>query len=515
MRSAIPHRLGVIHRDIKPANVIMLDRRRRQGRRFRHRPHRVVEHDAGGDGDGHAELHVAGADHGTARRRAVGSLLRRRHPVPVPDRRASVQPARRPPTMHKVLEEDPLPPSRFNVQVPGAMDAVVRKALAKRPDERYQTAEEFAAALRAAAQTTQTQTATTDAAVLAARGRRRVIAPANATSTSGPRPPPRQRRMPWHGGVSAPAKKVAGNGHRRRRRASPSSPFGVAPVVAIPAAGGAMARRSRKRRRTLRLRAGRRCSVRAGGGPRGDENRSRQHDDLRRGAGRSQRPRYGTDKALMQSDLRADAKSQVVAKALGLMIDPGLAREVLRHRRATSCSPKAGTTFRRSSPRARRGSARTASMSMTTQAVVNVRALQKSVNQMSRDERVEFIRSSGDPKISVRIAVRDADQPNAPPQPSPVAENLLKERIKAFGFRTWSEDGNPADPKQNADFVGAGRSAGQEAVGQARGLRRRRHEVRARRRGRSSASIAPRARKSTSTPRCRRVSAAGPARATR
>ena len=41
------HRLGVIHRDIKPANVIMLAGRRRQGRRLRHRPHRVVEHDAG------------------------------------------------------------------------------------------------------------------------------------------------------------------------------------------------------------------------------------------------------------------------------------------------------------------------------------------------------------------------------------------------------------------------------------------------------------------------------------
>src|SRR5207344_2862928 len=91
---------------------------------------------------------------------------------------------------------------------------------------------------------------------------------------------------------------------------------------------------------------------------------------------------------------------------------------------------------------------------MTTQAVVNVRALQKSVNQMSRDERVEFIRASGDPKISVLIAVRDADQPNAPPQPSPVAENLLKERIKAFGFRTWADDGTrPADPKQGADFA--------------------------------------------------------------
>src|SRR5258705_5347783 len=54
-------------------------------------------------------------------------------------------------TMRKVLEEDPLPPSRFNVQIPGAMDAVVRKALAKKSDERFQSAEEFATALYAPA----------------------------------------------------------------------------------------------------------------------------------------------------------------------------------------------------------------------------------------------------------------------------------------------------------------------------------------------------------------------------
>jgi serine/threonine-protein kinase len=58
---------------------------------------------------------------------------------------------------------------------------------------------------------------------------------------------------------------------------------------------------------------------------------------------------------------------------------------------------------------------------------------------MSRDERIELIRASGDPRISVQITVRDADNVNAPAQPSPVAENLLKKRIQQFGFRTWSE----------------------------------------------------------------------------
>jgi serine/threonine-protein kinase len=80
--------------------------------------------------------------------------------------------------------------------------------------------------------------------------------------------------------------------------------------------------------------------------------------------------------------------------------------------------------------------------------------LQKSLNQMSRDERIELIRANGDPKISVQIAVRDADQPHAPPQPSPLAENLLKERIKSFGFRTWSDEGARGDDTQkNPDFL--------------------------------------------------------------
>jgi serine/threonine-protein kinase len=93
-------------------------------------------------------------------------------------------------------------------------------------------------------------------------------------------------------------------------------------------------------------------------------------------------------------------------------------------------------------------------MSITTEAVVNVKAVQKSLNDMSRDERVDFIRANGDPKISVQIAVRDADQPGAPPLPSQVAENILKERIKSFGFRTWSEAGGEAGQRADAFVVG-------------------------------------------------------------
>ncbi len=53
-------------------------------------------------------------------------------------------------------------------------------------------------------------------------------------------------------------------------------------------------------------------------------------------------------------------------------------------------------------------------MSLTTEAVVEVKAVQKSLNQMSREERIKLIRAGGDPKISVRVQVRDADAPDAP-----------------------------------------------------------------------------------------------------
>ena len=137
------HRLGVVHRDIKPANVFLLDDGSVKVTDF---------------GIAHIEtssMTQAGAVLGTPAYMSPEQILG----MPV-DGRSDLFSAgvilyqfltgERPfsgsstATMHKVLEEDPLPPSRFNVHVPGAMDGVVRKALAKRPEDRYQTADEFA-----------------------------------------------------------------------------------------------------------------------------------------------------------------------------------------------------------------------------------------------------------------------------------------------------------------------------------------------------------------------------------
>ena len=51
--------------------------------------------------------------------------------------------------MFKVLHEEPLAPSLLNVALPAAFDQVVKKAMAKNPDDRFQSAQEFAQAIKA------------------------------------------------------------------------------------------------------------------------------------------------------------------------------------------------------------------------------------------------------------------------------------------------------------------------------------------------------------------------------
>ncbi|MDT7541227.1 MAG: eukaryotic-like serine/threonine-protein kinase [Acidobacteriota bacterium] len=50
----------------------------------------------------------------------------------------------------QVIHVDPPPPSKFNPSLPRSLDRVVLKALAKRPEDRYQSADEFVSALREA-----------------------------------------------------------------------------------------------------------------------------------------------------------------------------------------------------------------------------------------------------------------------------------------------------------------------------------------------------------------------------
>jgi hypothetical protein len=84
--------------------------------------------------------------------------------------------------MHKVLNTEPPPPSQLAGTVPRAVDAVVQKAMAKRPQDRFASAGAFAEALRAAiAEPGTPATAAQDEATLV-----RAPRPAAASTRTGP-----------------------------------------------------------------------------------------------------------------------------------------------------------------------------------------------------------------------------------------------------------------------------------------------------------------------------------------
>jgi len=177
--------------------------------------------------------------------------------------------------------------------------------------------------------------------------------------------------------------------------------------------------------------------------------------------------RYKGNQGALQSAVRADSRSQLVEKALGLYVQQASLSKHYDKLRETLLSRSGdyiASVMQESAPQLGTDGL----MYVTTQAVVKSKALQKSLNEMSRDERIDFIRNSGDPKISVQVATRDADRPDGPAQPSQIAENMLKERIKTFGFRTWS--GDAGAKKSDFEVVGEARVKKLSARLQASGL---------------------------------------------
>jgi serine/threonine-protein kinase len=449
------HRQGVIHRDIKPANIFLLadgsvkvgdfgiahidsSSLTQVGTVMGTPSYMSPEQIMGLPVDGRSDLFSTGVilyQFLTGERPFAGSATT---------------------TMQKVLKEEPLPPSTLNVQLSPAMDAVVRKALAKRPEERFQTAQEFADALQAAAAATAAPPVAAPAPVASAAGHSEPTLITGSGATAVAAAPAARAAGQAVAAVAAPAKASYGLGlpiaaaaaviavgaiawfiYQRQNvgaTAPPPAPAAQAPVAAgasppvppaVPSAQVATA--------APKAEPGMLMISAVGLVDPSD-------------------PRYRDDKALLQSELRADSKSQLVGKAVGLLLDTGSFAQhydLLKDRLLSRSGDFIKTVVHESEPRIGKDGL----MSITTEGVVNVRAVQKSLNQMSRDERIDFIRASGDPRISVRIAVRDADQPEATPQPSPVAENILKERIKSFGFRTWSKDGSgTAENGKGPDF---------------------------------------------------------------
>ncbi len=454
------HRQGVIHRDVKPANIFLLEdgsvkvadfgiahiessNLTQAGTVIGTPSYMSPEQILGLPVDGRSDLFSAGVilyQFLTGERPFAGSAAT---------------------TMQKVLKEEPLSPSLLNIQVLPAMDAVVRKAIAKRADERFLTAQEFADAIHAAAPAMiapakAAPIGNSDPTIIAAADRTAVKVGAHvdplAEQFSAVTPTLSKRsRNPALAIVVAAAAIAVGAGawlvYQRNIATiamparAPAAQAPAPPTFATPAPTAA----------TPAPPAIASPVVRPAPAVASPERGTLVISAV--GLIDPSDPRYQSDKSALQSDLRADSRSELVAKAVGLLVDAkSLAKnyELLQDRLLSKSGSFIKTVVRESEPRMGKDGL----MSMTTEAVVNVKAIQKSLNQMSRDKRIELIRASGDPKVSVQISVRDADRPEASPQASPVAENLLKERIKSFGFRTWAGGGAGGNESSNgADFA--------------------------------------------------------------
>jgi serine/threonine protein kinase len=141
------HKQGVVHRDIKPANLMILPGPKvkvmdfgiarlesssltQAGTVVGTPTHMAPEQLMGLPADGRADLWSSGV--------ILYELLTGLSPF------LAATPAT---VMHNVLQREPAKPSTLNPALPPGFDGVIARALAKKADERYQTAREFQVAL--------------------------------------------------------------------------------------------------------------------------------------------------------------------------------------------------------------------------------------------------------------------------------------------------------------------------------------------------------------------------------
>ena len=417
------HKNGVVHRDIKPANIILLkdgtvkvadfgiarvesSNLTQAGSVLGTPSYMSPEQFMGQTVDGRSDLFSAGVilyQFLTGEKPFTGALTT---------------------IMHKVLKEQPAAPSELNVQVPRPFDALIGKALAKRPDERFQNGREFAIALKMAA-AGQALPGDSDA-TLVNNGDATLVNDAEQTLAM-PRP-------------AAPAPTPAPKPASTPAAAKPASPalaWALAGGIAVVGLGAAAYVYLGKGAAPAPGAATAQPTPAASPAAPGDPN-TMVISAI--GLADPSDPRYQGDKGLLNADLRDDARRQLVEKALALYVDnASLSRNyVLVNDKLLSRSGDFIQTVLEEQPPQL---GKDGLMSLATRATVRVREVQKSLNQMSKEERVEFIRNNGDPKISVAITAKSAEaDPAAPAARSPVAENLLKERIQSFGFRLWNDE---------------------------------------------------------------------------
>jgi serine/threonine-protein kinase len=447
------HRNGVTHRDIKPANIILLadgtvkvadfgvariesSNLTQAGTVMGTPSYMSPEQFMGQTVDGRSDLFSAGVvlyQLLTGEKPFTGALTT---------------------IMHKVLKEDPPWPSVLNVHVPPRIDAVVQRAMAKRPEDRFQSAAEFRRALDAALAApaadddatvvnlddsdATVRSSTTDATMPTARmpaspPPEPATSPAVVRTTTGARPsvapPPGAKRSPMVIAVGVAALLIGGGTWMFAGGDSAPPPSAPAPVAAEADASPAVAAPP--------------------------PAAAASHDPgvaviSAIGLADPGDPRLANDRNALTQAMRDDARRQILEKAVALFVDPKSVNahyDVLQAR----LLDRSGDFIQAVLEEGPAQLGKDGLMSGEVRAAVRVRQVQKSLNQMSQEERVDFIRNNGDPRIAVAVSSLWPDiDPGAPPQRSQLAENTLKQHIQGFGFRTWNDE---ASAGQNADFV--------------------------------------------------------------
>ncbi|CAK0756997.1 conserved hypothetical protein [Gammaproteobacteria bacterium] len=149
---------------------------------------------------------------------------------------------------------------------------------------------------------------------------------------------------------------------------------------------------------------------------------------------------YQRDKGLMLEDLRQDARKQVIEKAVGTLVSSNTLVEnysLIQDRVMTQSKGLIKRIIKESDP----WEGKDGFVHLLLKAEVHLQSVQGALQQMSQAERINLLKERGNPTISVAVKIRDAERGSEiKPERSEVAENLLKEHFKKFGYRVWSED---------------------------------------------------------------------------
>jgi len=177
------------------------------------------------------------------------------------------------------------------------------------------------------------------------------------------------------------------------------------------------------------------------------ETRTRDVDDLRVGLIDPADPRYQTTRHCCKANLRADSKSQVVEKAVGLLLER-LARQELRLLK-DRLPAKSGSFIKTVvARRARMG--KDGLMSSNDGSRVTSSAYRNRSTRCRRRAH-RLIRASGDPKVSVRS--RCAMPISRMPRRSILGRKISPEAHQIFGFRTGRSRCRRQRKRQSGDFA--------------------------------------------------------------